>query len=212
MKKNILNRFLFAALTLSVFLFSKSYGRGTFEGSVTLNPVGDSFIKQYRLESELIYRQSDGRVWIIPQGSVVDGRGFPRLFLDIFGEGLNSNFLKTAIVYDYAAKSMHLPWEAAQNMVFEGVQVETGSRADANLIFMLLQATGTRWATPGPTNCFSRCHGPSAKLEWRPEVNDEDVLNLVKWARDPSTTRDMIRSRVESVIINPGPHSVDNIR
>ncbi|MDA0237642.1 MAG: hypothetical protein O3B03_03915, partial [Proteobacteria bacterium] len=80
-----------------------------------MKPIENSFVEQYQTTSELIYRQADGRVWVTPAGSVVDGRGFPRLFIDLFGSGLSSHFVKTAISYDYAVKSKHHPWIAAQN-------------------------------------------------------------------------------------------------
>ncbi|MDA1331123.1 MAG: DUF1353 domain-containing protein [Proteobacteria bacterium] len=127
-----------------------------------MKPIENSFVEQYQTTSELIYRQADGRVWVTPAGSVVDGRGFPRLFIDLFGSGLSSHFVKTAISYDYAVKSKHHPWIAAQNMVYEAMQTEGATQAEANLTFMLLRATGTRWAIKGPSDsrCFSRCHGP----------------------------------------------------
>jgi hypothetical protein len=181
-----------------------------FEGSPRLDPVEDAFIDQYRTTSELIYRQKDGRVWVIPEGSLVDGRGFPRLFADIFGSGLNGAFVKSAIAYDFAAKSKHHPWKLAQNMLYEAMQEEGVSLADANLSFMLLRATGTRWAIKGYGGC-ARCHGP-AELEWRPRVRDEDILGLVEWARNDDLTVQEIESKVLEFILEEGPHSTVSIR
>jgi hypothetical protein len=149
-------------------------------------------------------------VWVIPEGSLVDGRGFPRLFVDIFGSGLNGAFVKSAIAYDFAAKSKHHPWKLAQNMFYEAMQEEGVSLADANLSFMLLRATGTRWAIKGYGGC-ARCHGP-AELEWRPRVRDEDILGLVEWARNDDLTVQEIESKVLEFILEEGPHSTVSIR
>ena len=183
-----------------------------FECSPSLEPIEYSFIEQYRTTSEMIYRQADGRVWITPAGSVVDGRGFPRLFVDLFGPPLSSHFVKTAVAYDYSVKSKHHPWASAQNMVYEAMRIEGATQAEANLTFMLLRATGTRWATQGPSNCFSRCHGPNAKLEWRPVVKDGDILGLVDWARNELLSLDEIDAKVADVILDEGPHSYIGIR
>jgi len=200
-------------LLVAVTFLSRSVSaQDGFEGSPNLEPIEDSFIEQYRTTSEMIYRQVDGRVWITPSGSVVDGRGFPRLFVDIFGPPLNSHFAKTAVTYDYSVKSKHHPWATAQKMVYEAMRIEGATQAEANLTFMLLRATGTRWATQGPSNCFSRCHGPNAKLEWRPVVKDEDVIGLVDWARNELLSLDEIDSRVADVILDEGPHSSIGIR
>ncbi len=202
---------LLVLFTLTLSFGSVSAQNG-FEGAGRLEPIEDSFIEQYQTRSELIYQQKDGKVWITPAGSVVDGRGFPRLFVDLFGSGLSSHFVKTVISYDYSVKSKHHRWRAAQNMVYEAMQLEGATRAEANVTLMLLRATGTRWATQGPSNCFSRCHGPNAKLEWRPVVNDEDVLQLVDWARNEGLSLDDIDARVAEVILDEGPHSSIGIR
>ena len=68
-----------------VFCACSARAESGFEGIPELIPIDDSFIEQYKTTNELIYRQKDGRVWVIPEGSIVDGRGFPRLFMDIFG-------------------------------------------------------------------------------------------------------------------------------
>ncbi len=182
-----------------------------FEGSPALTPLEDSFIDQYRTTAELIYRQKDGRVWVVPEGSLIDGRGFPRLFNDLFGSGLNDAFLKSSIAYDFAAKSKHHPWKLAQNMLHEAMEAEGVPLADANLTFMLLRATGTRWAIKGYGGC-ARCHGPTAQLEWRPRVSDEDILSLVEWARDEDLSLPEIESKVLEFILEEGPHSTISIR
>ena len=202
---------LLLLVTLTLLARSVSAQDG-FEGSLSLEPIEDSFIEQYRTTSEMIYRQADGTVWITPAGSVVDGRGFPRLFVDLFGPPLSSHFVKTEVAYDYSVKSKHHPWASAQNMVYEAMRIEGATQAEANLTFMLLRATGTRWATQGPSNCFSRCHGPNAKLEWRHVVKDGDILGLVDWARNELLSLDEIDAKVADVILDEGPHSSIGIR
>ena len=96
-------------------------------------------------------------------------------------------------------------------MAYEAMQVEGMPRSEANLVLMLLRATGTRWATKGPGNCFSRCHGPDANLEWRPIVRDEAVLELVEWARNSRLTVEEIELRVNEIILEEGPHSTVGI-
>ena len=203
---------IFIALVL-VCAGSVIYAAGmTFSGDVKLIETEEDFVTKYRVAKEFFYEQSDGRIWIIPEGAVIDGRSFPRLFLDRFQETPNPNFLKSSVSYDFATKSKHHPWEASQMMFYEAAQLEGVSREDANEMYLLLFATGSRWAIAGPSNCFSRCHGPNAKLEWRPMVRDEDVLALVEWARDPNRTPEEIRLEASSIIQQAGPHSSIPIR
>jgi hypothetical protein len=91
------------------------------------------------------------------------------------------------------------------------MQAEGVPLADANLAFMLLRATGTRWSIKGYGGC-ARCHGPTTPLEWRPLVKDEDILDLVDWARNERLSLSEIESKVLELIIEEGPHSTVSIR
>ena len=183
-----------------------------YSGEVAFEWVEDPFIPKMRLTGELLYRQSDGRIWVTPVGAEVDGRAFPGLFVSIFGQPLESVFRKTAITYDYAVKSQHHPWQAAQRMFYESAIGEGVSEVEAKVMYALLRAGGSRWAIHGPANCFSRCHGPDAHLEWRPRVNDDDVLALVDLIRAEAPVLDDIERRVGSILIEEGPHSSVPIR
>jgi len=207
----LMRRAILVALLVTCHLNANAAQNG-FIGDAELETVEDSFVVEYKTKNELIYHQSNGRVWIVPAYSVIDGRGFPKLYTDVYGQALESEYIKSAIFYDYAVKSKHHPWRAAQEMLYEGMQLESASRANANVVLMLLRATGTRWAHDGPNNCFSRCHGPDAKLEWRPVVDDRDVIGLIKWAHDESLTIEDIEERVKTVILEEGPHSSIGIR
>ena len=208
---NLIRRAILMALLVSSYVNTNAAQTG-FIGDPELETVEDSFVVEYKTKNELIYHQSNGRVWIVPASSLIDGRGFPRLYTDVYGQALKSEYIKSAVFYDYAVKSKHHPWRAAQDMLYEGMQLESASRADANVVLMLLRATGTRWAHDGPNNCFSRCHGPGARLEWRPVVNDRDVLGLIQWAHDDNLTLEDIEDRVKTVILEEGPHSSIGIR
>ena len=60
--------------TMSLIIQSAAASSG-FEGAPDLQPIEDSFLERYRTTSEFIYRQNNGRVWVVPSESLVDGRG-----------------------------------------------------------------------------------------------------------------------------------------
>lgn len=206
----------FLAVTLSGVLWANEFGdeevSAGYEGEAVFEWIEDPFIPVMHLTEELRYRQSDGRIWVTPVGAEVDGRAVPKLFVGLFGSPLEGAFRRTAITYDYAVKSQHHPWKAAQRMFYESAMGEGVPEGEAKVMYMLLQASGSRWAVHGPSNCFSRCHGPEAKLEWRPRVNDDEVLSLVDWVRGETPSLEDIEQRVRSIIIEEGPHSMIPIR
>jgi hypothetical protein len=51
--------------TISLVIQSAAANSG-FEGAPDLHPIEDSFLERYRTTSEFIYRQTNGRVWVVP--------------------------------------------------------------------------------------------------------------------------------------------------
>ena len=186
---------------------------GTFEGSAIVKLLdGDPFITRFQLTEELLFRQASGEVWVTPSNAILDGRSMPTLFVQLIGNPLESSFRKSAISYDYAVKSKYHPWRDAQRMFYDGVVTEGVARGDAKVMYLLLSASGSRWASHGPNSCFTRCHTGHKELEWRPRVDDEKLLSLVSWVRADDPSLDDIDQRANEVIIEKGPHIFGAIR
>jgi hypothetical protein len=129
----------------------------------------------------------------------------------VVGNPFQSAFRKTAVVYDYVAKSQEESWEDAQHMFYDGALVEGILPVEAKVMYMLLNATGLRWEKRGTADCYGRCHVKDADLDWTPKVRDEQVLALVSWVRAEDPSLDEIERQVGSVILEKGPHIIGRI-
>jgi hypothetical protein len=58
-------------------------------------------------------------------------------------------FEKAAIVHDDATKEMSQPWHESQQMFLEGNLAEGVLPVEAKAMYLLLHATGPRWAIRG---------------------------------------------------------------
>ena len=203
-----------ATLTISVSVAeTDEMVGGTFEGSAVVKPLaGDPFVTRFQLTEELLFRQAGGEVWVTPSNAVLDGRSMPTLFVQLIGNPLESEFRKSAISYDYAVKSKYHPWRDTQRMFYDGVMTEGVARGEAKVMYLLLSASGSRWALHGPNSCFTRCHTGNKELEWRPRVDDEKLVLLVNWVRADDPSLDAIDQRANEVIIEKGPHIFGAIR
>ena len=190
---------------------SDEVSNGSFEGKVIVEWLDDPYVLNMRMLEELVFRPSDGKSWVVPVDAVVDGRSMPTLFVSLTGRPFNSAFRKTTLVYDYAAKSKQRSWDEAQAMFYEGALSEGVVPVEAKVIYMLLKATGLRWAERGDRDCYGRCHPRDANLEWSPRVNEEEVIALVSWVRSEDPPLDEIDRRVGKLILDDSPHMIGRI-
>lgn len=178
---------------------------GSFEGKVIVEWLDDPFVPTMRLVEPFAYRQPQGKVWAVPGGHLVKGRGLPPLFRDLIGQPFNGGFRKSSIVYDYATQKMTEPWDDAQHMFLDATGAEGVTQAESKAMYMLLRAQGSRWEVPDST-CYGHCHGKQEPLLWRPVVDETVVGELLGWVRRSNPPLSEIDERVQSAILDPGPH------
>lgn len=182
-------------------------GGGHFDGRLILEWVDDDpFIAQMKLVEPFSFQQASGEIWLVPAGSLVDGRSLPPLFVHMMGHPFDGAFRKTAVIYDHAARDMKRPWQQAQRMFFESSVAEGIMPIEAKVMYALLNATGSRWEVRESGSCFVNCHSAAADLKWRPLFVDEQVKMLPGWVRNNDPSLEQIEARVTQIILHPGPH------
>ena len=185
---------------------------GSFEGEVSLKALDDDpFVPSFRLIGDLRFRQSDGRVWLTPSNTILDGRSVPTLFVQLFGHPFEGSFPKTSISYEHAVKKKYSSWEESQRMFYEAAVTEGVAPAEARAMYTVLSASGSRWALRGPNSCFSRCHTDAKELEWRPRVDHDKLVALLDWVRAENPALDAVDRRASETIIEKGPHIFGNL-
>ncbi len=208
--RNILSSLLLVAVCSSGLFAAQEAG---FSGRIVVEWADDiQFVAAMRLVENFSFTQSSGKTWLVPAGSIVDGRSMSPLFVRLSGHPFDGGFRKAAVVYDYATKDMAEPWQDAQQMFFDASVAEGILPIEAKVMYMLLNATGPRWAVQGKSSCFDQCHTADSELAWRPRVDDEPVIALVSWVRDENPSLDQIDARVHDVILHPGPHIFGHVR
>jgi hypothetical protein len=220
MKRGTLGALAIRSMTLLVALAMLCGGavfaaqEARFNGRIIVEWVDDNqFIASMRLVEEFSFTQASGKTWAVPAGSMVDGRSMSPLFVRLSGHPFEGGFRRTAVVYDHAAKQQSQPWQDAQQMFIEGSVAEGILPIEAKVMFLLLNATGPRWAVRGESSCFTECHHTGhAELVWRPAVDDEPVVGLISWVRDTDPSVAEIEQRVSDVILHPGPHIFGHVR
>jgi hypothetical protein len=197
---------LFLPVALGAFAASETGKEvGFFEGRVLVEWLDDPFVPTMRLVESFEYHEASGRVWKVPAGHVVKGRGMPPLFRDLIGQPFQGGFRKAAIVYDYTTQAMEEPWDEAQLMFLEASMAEGVIQSEAKVMYLLLRAQGSRWEVPG-SRCYGSCHGKTEPLLWRPVVDDSAVGELLGWVRRENPSLLDIEQRAETAVLDRGPH------
>ncbi len=197
---------LLMALSAGVFAGEvNDVSYGTFEGRVMVEWLDDPFVPTMRLVEPFAYHQAKGKVWEVPEGHVIKGRGMPPLFRHLIGPPFYSGFRKASIIYDHATQEMEQPWDEAQLMFLEASMVEGVNESEAKAMYMLLRAQGSRWEVPG-SRCYGSCHGKTEPLLWRPVVNEEVVGELLGWVRRDNPSLLQIEQLAETAVLERGPH------
>ena len=178
---------------------------GSFQGHVVVEWLDDPFVPTMRLMEPFAFEQSAGRLWQVPQGHVLKGRGMPPLFRDLIGQPFYGGFRKASIIYDHATQEMTQPWDDAQRMFFEASMAEGVHESEAKAMYMLLRAQGSRWEVPG-SRCYGSCHGKTEPLSWRPVVDEAAVSELLNWVRRDNPSLLQIEQLAETAVLDRGPH------
>ena len=197
-----------SGLALSAGVFAagaENIDHGSFEGRVVVEWLDDPFVPTMRLVRSFAYREPQGKVWAVPQGHIIKGRGMPPLFRHLIGQPFYGSFRKASIIYDHATQEMKEPWDQAQLMFLEASMAEGVNESEAKAMYMLLRAQGSRWEVPG-SRCYGSCHGKTEPLLWRPVVDEVVVNDLLGWVRRDNPSILQIDQLVETAVLDRGPH------
>jgi len=178
---------------------------GRFVGKVVVEWLDDPFVPKLQLRQDFGFVDQAGKLWLAPQGQVLDGASIPLLFRDMIGMPFTGDYRRTSIVYDYYCQAMSEPWRDVHRMFYFASVTEGAGEANAKVMYAALYAAGLRWEMPG-SSCFRSCHAAAPSLTWRPQVEDKDVRPVVDWIRQANPTLEEIDARVDATLKKPGPH------
>ena len=158
-------------------------------------PEGD-----FSTAEEVIFHDSNNKVWRAPIGTITDGASIPGVFAGFFGGKLNREFFFAAIVHDaYCAEAntggpvfQVESWQDTHLMFYDACIANGTSPTNAKVMYAGVRLGGPRWSLNGES--FTDLSGVSEKRmvaemqfckDWI-EAN-EDVLTIKdvdKWMED----------------------------
>jgi hypothetical protein len=177
-----------------------------FVGRVVVEWLDDDpFIPSLRLVEDFGFQDGQGNTFLVPKGSVLDGRSLPPTFRDLFGGPFVGQYRKTSVIYDHLCRSMSEQWKVADRLFYHAAVAEGVEDNEAKQMYMTLYAGGLRWEPKGST-CYSHCHTSASALTWKPDLQDLDLKPIAGWIRETSPSVEAIDAKLDQLIKRPGPH------
>ena len=180
-------------------------GQGRFVGKVVVEWLDDPFVPKMRLQEDFGFEDAAGKLWLAPQGQVLDGAALPPMFRTMIGTPFEGEYRRSSVVYDYYCHAMSEPWRAVHRMFYHAALTEGVDEGSAKLMYAAVYATGMRWETPG-SSCFRSCHAAAPTLAWKPAVDEEEVAPVIEWIRRANPGLEDIDARLDAAVKRPGPH------
>lgn len=140
-KKVLANVILFSVINSGGGAFAQSFGE--FLGAIRTEWLQDG--RRMRLLSEFQYIDPQGKKWIAPAGSIVDGASIPKAFWSIIGGPFEGKYRAASVIHDVACDEKTQPWESVHEAFYWAMRASGVEALKAKVMFTAVYAAGPRW-------------------------------------------------------------------
>ncbi len=116
-------------------------GMGTKFGSFSGNPKTEWLVearsddRKMRLLEDFSYVDPNGRIWMAPKDSVVDGASIPRALWTSIGSPYTSDYRRASVVHDVACATSGVPRKDADEMFYFACLAGGCTEMEARLLY-----------------------------------------------------------------------------
>ena len=165
-----------------------------------------------RLLADFGFHDENGRVWLAPKGSVLDGWSIPRELRALPGLPLEGEYRKSGALHDFYSNARAGRWQDVHRMLYAASLSEGIAPSEARSLYATIYASGWRWE-PKESSCYLSCHASTATLAWRPDVTAAELTPVLKWMEKTGAQQlAQIDQRVDVALQRAGPHLFAQIR
>ena len=166
-----------------------------FEGRVItewLEHDGDD--RTMRLVEPFVFRDSNGREWVVPATAVVDGASIPPLLWSIIGPPFVGDYRRASVVHDHFCRTMSRPWQKVHRMFFDAAIAGGVPTLQAKVYYAALRAAGKRWE---PTIGLEP--GAPRYVIATPDVSEDALAGLQEWVIENDPTLAQVELQADRI-------------
>jgi hypothetical protein len=140
-KKLVAFVILFSVINSGSGAFAQSFGK--FLGAIRTEWLQDG--RRMRLLSEFQYIDPQGKKWMAPAGSIIDGASIPKAFWSIIGGPFEGKYRAASVIHDVACDQKAEPWESVHEAFYWAMRASGVEALKAKVMFAAVYGAGPRW-------------------------------------------------------------------
>ncbi|MBU2581520.1 MAG: DUF1353 domain-containing protein [Alphaproteobacteria bacterium] len=118
---------------------------GSFTGRLRVEMLDGG--RQVRLLDDFSFKDSTGRVWTAPAGTVSDGASIPQSIWAVIGDPFSGKLRGPSILHDHYVQTKERSWEDTHKMFYEALVAAGVSRSRAQIVYSTVYQFGPRWVS-----------------------------------------------------------------
>jgi Protein of unknown function (DUF1353) len=121
------------------------HGLGRYTGKLILEPLQGG--RQMKTMLEFGFLDADGRHWLVPPGTSVDGASIPKVLWSLWGVGgpWEGKYREASVVHDYHCAIRSVDWQSVHRMFYRAMLVSGVSEQCAKLVYAGVYFASPRW-------------------------------------------------------------------
>jgi Protein of unknown function (DUF1353) len=127
---------------------------GRFTGRLVLEPLPGS--QHMKTLLDFGFLDADGRKWLVPSGTSLDGASIPIGLWSWFGGLWEGKYLEACVVHDYHCANRSADWQSIRRMFYHAMRASGITQLFAKLVFAGVYFAGPRWEDVGSERVVQR--------------------------------------------------------
>ena len=126
---------------------SKRRKKPSFQGDVVVKWLDDG--RTMELLQDFSFRDSKGKTWKAPAGSIVDGASIPKILWSVVGSPFAGQYRRASVLHDVACRERTRPWKKVHKMFYEAMLADNTPKPKAKQMYNGVMLFGPRWDKGG---------------------------------------------------------------
>jgi hypothetical protein len=136
---------------------------GNFEGQLIVEILDDG--RNVELKTPFAYKDSAGKLWSVPTGTVVNGASIPQAFWSVIGGPFEGKFREASVIHDYLCDTQAATWEDTHLVFYNAMRANDVDVLKAKLMYAAVYNFGPRWIEVKPGESAGLITGHPVMLE-----------------------------------------------
>jgi len=118
-----------------------------FNGDVEARWLRDG--RTMKLLKPFAFIDKNGKEWLAPQGSKVDGASIPKAFWSSVGPPFVGRYRRATVIHDIYCQTRSEPYQAVHRMFYQAMLVDKTPAMKARQIYFAVKHFGPKWDADG---------------------------------------------------------------